>query len=81
MKFISDWFGQFYYNVIYVNKNELPQLVKDFNRTLSIKTVRNVDDIIIRIKCFNYNVVQALEKLEKKESKNLKKLNQELVQD
>lgn len=50
------------YNVVYANKGELSQLVKDFSRTLSIKTIRNTDDIVKRIKYFNYNIVRHLKK-------------------
>jgi hypothetical protein len=53
------------YKVIYTNKGELSQLVQDFSRTLSIKTVKNVDDIVMRIKSFNYNIVKQLERMGK----------------
>lgn len=53
------------YKVIYTNKGEWSQLVQDFSRTLSIKTVENVDDIVMRIKSFNYNIVKQLERMGK----------------
>src|SRR6267378_1339069 len=57
--------------LIYVNRNELPQLIKDFTRTLSIKTIPNIHNINIRIKTFNYNIVKNLQNLEEKKKKQI----------
>jgi uncharacterized protein YlbG (UPF0298 family) len=61
---VNNWLNDLNYNVVYANKSELSQLVKDFNRTLSIKTISNVDDIVIRIRQFNYNIVRQLKLIE-----------------
>jgi hypothetical protein len=70
---VNNWLNNLNYNVIYANKSELSQLVKDFNRTLSIKTISNVDDIVIRIRQFNYNIVRQL-KMKESSSYNSKTL-------
>lgn len=74
-KMIENWFNHFNFNLIYVNRNELPQLIKDFTRTLSIKTITNINNINTRIKTFNYNIVKKLQNLEENESNNKKKIN------
>jgi len=50
--------------IVYLNRKDLPQLVKDFIRTLSLKNIKSVIDITRRIKSFNYNIVRKLEDLE-----------------
>jgi len=77
-KMIENWFNHFNFNLIYVNRNELPQLTKDFSRTLSIKTIPNIDNINTRIKTFNYNIVKNLQNLEENESKK-KKENKKFI--
>jgi hypothetical protein len=50
-------------NLIYANRNELPQIVQDFVRTLNIKSVKRPQDITLRIKFFNYNIVKRLKNM------------------
>jgi hypothetical protein len=52
--------------LIYANKSELSQIVKDLTRTLSIKTVDSPKTISHRIKTFNYHIVKNLTKMENK---------------
>jgi hypothetical protein len=66
---VDNWLNNFNYSTVYTNKGELSQLVQDFSRTLSIKTVKNIDDIIIRIRYFNQNVVKHLKIMEKQKGK------------
>jgi hypothetical protein len=56
---------KFNINLIDINRNELPQLVKDLIRTLNIKNIQNPQDLAKRIKIFNYNIIKNLEKLDK----------------
>ena len=60
-------FKKFNINLVHANRNELPQIVKDFVRCLDIKSVTKPQDISIpfgvRIKIFNYNIVKRLDNL------------------
>lgn len=62
---LNQYFNNININLIDINRNELPQLVKDLIRTLNIKNIQNSQDLAKRIKIFNYNIVKNLEKLDK----------------
>jgi hypothetical protein len=64
-KMIDTWFDQSNIKLVYTNRGELPQICKDFTRTLSVKTINTGQDVRVRIKTFNYNVVKKLTDLEK----------------
>lgn len=53
-------------NLISINRNELPQLIKDLVRSINIKNIENSHDLSRRIKTFNFNIVKRLQKLENK---------------
>nr|YP_009522489.1 hypothetical protein [Hygrophorus russula]AXQ02212.1 hypothetical protein [Hygrophorus russula] len=55
---LNQYFNKFNINLIDINRNELPQLVKDLIRTLNIKNIQNAQDLAKRIKIFNYNIVK-----------------------
>jgi hypothetical protein len=52
--------------LVYAKRNELPQIVKDLTRTLSIKTVDSPYTITHRIKAFNYYTVKNLTQMKTK---------------
>jgi hypothetical protein len=62
---LNDYFNNLNINLININRNELPQLVKYLIRTLNIKNIQNTKDLAKRIKIFNYNIIKNLEKLDK----------------
>lgn len=51
---------KFKINLVYAKRTELPQIVKDFVRSLDIKTITKPQDITTRIKFFNNKVVERL---------------------
>jgi hypothetical protein len=63
-KMIDTWFDQSNIKLVYTNRGELSQVCKDFTRTLSVKTINTGQDVTVRIKTFNYNVVKKLTELE-----------------
>ena len=63
-RMIEIWFEKLNYKLVYTNKNELSQIVKDFTRTLSIKTVKTNPSVTQRIKLFNYHSVRSLTDLQ-----------------
>jgi hypothetical protein len=62
---IKEYFNKQNFNLIDLNRNELPQLIKSLIRSINIKTINNSQDLAKRIKIFNFNIVKNLEKLNK----------------
>lgn len=59
---IKEVFNYGHVNIIYTNRKELPQIVKDFTRTFYIKNINNIHNISLRIRTWNYNINKRLKK-------------------
>lgn len=59
---IKELFNYGHVNIVYSNKKELPQIVKDFTRSFYIKNINNIHNISLRIRSWNYNITKRLKK-------------------
>lgn len=59
---IESWYFSAFHGckLVYANMIDLSQIVKDLNRTISMKTLQHPSQISSRIQIFNYNVVKNL---------------------
>lgn len=58
---VENWYeNTFNFKLIYTQRKELPPIVQDLTRTLSMKTIKHPAQIAQRIQTFNHNIVYNL---------------------
>lgn len=78
-KMIDLWFDTLDIKLVYTGRGELSQICKDLTRTLSVKTIDKGQDVTMRIKTFNYNIVKKLTELENMNTLKMKNTKEAII--